>query len=37
LLWRELEGRLGQRSGHKDSPPDDAQVRRMVISELLQS
>src|SRR4030095_4232779 len=33
LLWRELDGILGQRSWHKDSPPDYAQVSRMVICQ----
>jgi hypothetical protein len=33
LLWRELDGILGQRSWHKDSPPDQAQVSRMVIGQ----
>src|SRR5262249_49642008 len=33
LLWRELDGILGQRSWHKDSPPDQAQVSRLVIGQ----
>src|SRR4030095_2465392 len=33
LLWRELDGILGQRSWHTDSPPDQAQVSRIVICQ----
>ena len=33
LLWRELDGILGQRSWHKDGPPDQAQVSRIVICQ----
>src|SRR4029453_15023381 len=33
LLWCELDGILGQRSWHTDSPPDQAQVSRMVIGQ----
>ena len=33
LLWRELDEIFGQRSWHKDSPPDQAQVSRIVIDQ----
>jgi hypothetical protein len=33
LLRRELDGILGRRSWHKDSPPEQAQVRRMVLCQ----
>ena len=33
LLRRELDGILGQRSWHKDSPPDQTQDRRIVICQ----
>ena len=33
LLWREVDGILGQRSWHTDSPPDQVQVGRTVICQ----